>query len=76
MKPPLPVSVGSSELALALLVVQRVVEAGDHARGVAKGGMGRDVLDALAVDIDLAPVAQLLEIFGAGHRPEAPPWLR
>jgi hypothetical protein len=31
--------------------------------------MGGDVVDALALDIDLAAVAQALEIFGAGERP-------
>ena len=38
------------ELVLALGVVQRVVEARDHPRGVAEGRMRRDVLDPLAVD--------------------------
>src|SRR5580692_759195 len=31
--------------------------------------MGGDVLDPLAVDVDLAAVAQALEIFRAGERP-------
>ncbi len=59
------------QAALAFFVVQRVVEPGDHPRGVAKRRMGGDVLDALAVDIDFAPVAQLFKIFGARHRREA-----
>ena len=46
------------ELVLALGVVQRIVEPRDHARGVAEGRMRGDVLDALAVDVDLATVAQ------------------
>ena len=66
--PPLPVSVGSSSLSLRLGIVQRIVEPRDHARGVAKGRMGGDVLDALAVDVDLAAVAQRLEILRAGLR--------
>ena len=49
------------ELVLALGVVQRVVEARDHARGVAEGRMRGDVLDALAVDVDLAIVAQRVQ---------------
>ena len=56
---------------LAAVVVQRVVEARDHPCGVAKSRMRRDVPDALAVDIDFAPIAQLLEIFLAGHRRKA-----
>ena len=39
--PPLPVSVGISDPVFALRVVQRVVEAGDHAGGVAEGRDGR-----------------------------------
>jgi hypothetical protein len=42
--------------------MQRVVEPRDHPRGVAERRMGRDILDALAVDVDLAPVAQAVEI--------------
>ena len=50
--PPLPVSVGTQHLVLVLGVVQRVVEPGHHARGVAEGRMRGDVLDPLAVDVD------------------------
>jgi hypothetical protein len=56
------------ELVLALVVVQRVVEAGDHARGVAEGRMGGDVFDPLAVDVDGAVIAQRVQIFLAGLR--------
>ena len=66
--PPLPVSVGSRILSVALRVVQRVVEPRHHPRGVAERRMRRDVLDALAVDVDLAPVAQRVEVFVAGLR--------
>ena len=66
--PPLPVSVGSRSLVLALVAVERIVEAGDHARGVAEGGMRRDVFDPLAIDVDGAAVAQRVEIFLAGLR--------
>ena len=54
---------------LGLLRMQRVIEPRDRARGIAEGRMGGDVLDAFAIDIDLAPVAQAFEIFGAGERP-------
>ena len=54
---------------LALGIVQRVVEPRDRARGIAERRMRGDVLDPLAVDIDLAPVAQACEIFRAGERP-------
>ena len=49
-------------------IVQRVVQAREHAHGVAERGMRRDVLDALAVDPDLAAVAQALEVFRGGER--------
>src|SRR5262245_35495480 len=51
---------------LALRVVQRVIEPGYGARSVAKRRMDRHVLDALAIDPHLAPVAQAFEILGAG----------
>ena len=66
--PPLPVSVGTSSLSLCFGIVQRVVEARDHARGVAEGRMRRDVLDAFAVDVDLAAVAQRFQKLLAVHR--------
>ena len=50
-------------------VMQRVIEPGDGARGIAEGRMRGDVLDPLAVDIDLAAVAQAFEVFLAGERP-------
>ena len=56
------------ELVLALGVVERVVEAGDHPRGVAEGRMGGDVLDPLAVDVDVALVAQRIQVFRPGLR--------
>ena len=56
------------QLVLVLVVVQRVVEARDHARGVAEGRMRGDVLDPLAIDVDVAVVAQRVEIFRAGLR--------
>ena len=49
------------QFVLVLGVVQRIVEARDHACGVAEGRVRGDVLDALAVDVDFAPVAQRLE---------------
>jgi hypothetical protein len=56
------------KLVLALVVVQRVVEAGDHARGVTEGRMGGDVFDPLTVDVDGAVIAQRVQIFLAGLR--------
>ena len=56
------------QLVLVLGVVQRIVEPRDHARGVAEGRMRGDVLDALAVDVDLAAVAQRLQKLLAVHR--------
>ena len=54
---------------LALGIVQRVVETRDRARGITERRMRGDVLDPLAVDIDLTPVAQACEILRAGERP-------
>ena len=54
---------------LLLGIVQRVIEPRDGARGVAERRMRGDVLDPLAVDIDLAAVAQAFQIFRAGERP-------
>src|SRR4029077_3917386 len=59
------------EQVLALGIVQRVIEARDRARGVAEGGVRCDIVDALAVDVDFAPVAQAGEVFRAGERPPA-----
>ena len=53
-------------------VVQRVVEPRQHPGRVAKGRVRRDVLDPLAVDPDLAAVAQALEELLAGVRPRGP----
>src|SRR5207248_6051339 len=51
---------------LALGIVQRVVEPRQHARGIAKRGVRRDVFYALAVNPDLASVAQAFEILLTG----------
>src|SRR5262249_39902933 len=59
--------VGRRDEKLSVLgIVQSIIEARNRARGVAKRGMRRDVVDALAVDIDLAAVAQAFQIFRAG----------
>src|SRR6185312_13025832 len=50
-------------------VVQRIVKPRQRPHRIAEGGMRRDVRDALAVDIDVAPVAQTLTIFRAGIWP-------
>src|SRR5262245_32615821 len=59
------------ELVRGLGIVQRVIEARDRARGVAEGGVRGHVDYALAVDVDLAPIAQAGEVFRAGERPAA-----
>ena len=53
---------GRGQHILGLGIVQGVVDLGDGGGGVAEGGMRGDVLHALAVGVDLAPVAQRLEI--------------
>ena len=50
-------------------IVERIIEPGDGAGGVAERRMRRDIGDALAIDVDLAAVAQAFEIFLAGERP-------
>ncbi len=50
-------------------VVQRVIELRDGAGGVAERRMGGDIGNALAIDVDLATVAQAFEVFLAGERP-------
>ena len=57
-----------SQLVLVLGIVQRIVEARHHARGVAERRVRGHVLDALAVDVDLAPVAQGVQELRARHR--------
>ena len=49
-------------------IVQRVIEARDRARGVARGRMRGDILDALAIDIDRPAVAQAFQIFASVHQ--------
>src|SRR6267378_4152581 len=56
------------QLVLSLVVMQRVEQARHHPGGVAEGRMGGDVLDALAVDEDLAAVAQGFDVLRAGLR--------
>jgi hypothetical protein len=45
--------------------MQSIVQARNRARRVAKRRVRRDVLDALAVDIDLAAVTQAFKVLGA-----------
>src|SRR5580693_7916546 len=56
------------EHVLGGLVVQRVVEQRHRARRVAERRMLGDVLDPLAIDVDLAAVAQRFQELRAGHR--------
>ena len=60
--------VGLGSTACLALIVQSIVQAGQHPDGVAEGRMGGDVLDPFAVDPDLAPVAQALDVFLRGER--------
>src|SRR5262249_1449221 len=53
-------------------IVQGIVQTRNRARAVAKRTMRGDVLDALAVDIDLAAVAQAFKVLGAGEWPGRP----
>ena len=57
-----------SQHVLGLGVVQRVIEAGQRARRIAERGMRGDILDPFAIDIDLPPVVQALQIFLARER--------
>ena len=59
---------GAGQHALPRRVVQRVVQPRDGAHRVTESGVGGDVGDALAVDIDFAAVAQALHVFRAGIR--------
>ena len=54
---------------LVLGIVQRVVKPRDRARRIAERRMRGDVFHPLAIDVDLAPVAQGFEILLAGERP-------
>src|SRR5262249_50096295 len=58
---------GTREHGLGRRLVERVVEPRHHSGGVAKAGVGRDIRDALAVDPDLAPVAQALQELRPGE---------
>ena len=60
--------IGRQQDLVLAIAVERIVEAGDHARGVAEGGMRRDVFDLLAVDVNGAAVSQRVEIFLSGLR--------
>src|SRR5262249_25119725 len=46
-------------------VVQSIVQPGDHARSVAEGRVGGYIFDPFAVDPDLAPVTQALQVFAS-----------
>src|SRR5207249_10675034 len=59
---------GEHVLAALVVVVQRIVKPRKHPGAVLKRRMGRDVLDALAVDPDLAAVVEALEKLLAGVR--------
>src|SRR5262245_21158276 len=50
-------------------VVQRVIKPRDAARSVAECRMGGDVGNAVAVDVNLAAIAQAFKVFLTGERP-------
>jgi hypothetical protein len=50
-------------------VVQGVVQPGDHRGRIAERRMRGHILDPFAVEVDLAPVAQALDVLLAGQRP-------
>ena len=62
----LAVLVDEGELVLQILAVMQVEEIGRHARVIARQRMGRDVVDLLVADPDLAAVVQGFEILLAG----------
>src|SRR5215831_9593006 len=72
VKPPEPVSVGATRNVSGFGIVQGIIETGNRARAVAKRRVRGDVLDALAIDIDLAAVPQAFEVLGAGERSRRP----
>src|SRR4051794_2593058 len=57
---------GAGQHVAVLRVVQRVVEPRDRPDRIAEGGVGGHVLNALAVDIDLAAITQGLHVLRAG----------
>src|SRR5215469_12529116 len=59
---------GEDILPPGMVLVQRVVETGDHSRGVAEGRMRGDVLDPLTINPHLAPVIEAVEELLAGIR--------
>jgi hypothetical protein len=59
---------GEDVLAALAVCVQGVVEARDHTCAVLKCRMFGDLVDAFAVNPDLAVVVEAIEIFAAGVR--------
>ena len=59
---------GGRQHLLGLGIVQRVIELGDRDSRIAERWMLGDVLDALAVDVDLAAVAQRLQVLRSRER--------
>ena len=62
---------GGRQHVLPLRIVEGVVQAREHPGGVAERRVRRDVFHALAIDPDLAAVANALEVFIASHRTNA-----
>src|SRR6184192_2214568 len=59
----------AGQLGMRGWIVKRVIEPCQHPGRIAKGRMRRDVLDALAVDPDLAAVTEAFQELLAGQRP-------
>ena len=59
----------AGQLGMRGWIVERVIEPCQHPGRIAKGRMRRDVLDALAVDPDLAAVTEAFQELLAGQRP-------
>src|SRR6185436_10092170 len=69
---------GEHMLARGVILMEGVVEPGQHAGAVLEGGVRGDVLDSLAVDPDLAAVVETRQelLAGVRERPGLPPRAR
>ena len=63
---------GQDVSARVMIGVQSVIEAGDHARGIAKRGMLGDFADAFAVNPDFPPIVKTIKELLARVRQDRP----